>query len=56
MVTDAFNREQEIRLGGRRGRVNRRLASNEFAGKVPDLSIARSHQTKERNVTNTAGS
>src|SRR5437763_17040142 len=35
---------------------NRRLASNEFAGSVPNLSVARSHQTKERNVTNTEGS
>src|SRR5437773_3027959 len=35
---------------------NRRLASNEFAGSVPNLSVAPSHQTKERNVTNTAGS
>ncbi|HAF15826.1 MAG TPA: hypothetical protein DCK99_19455 [Blastocatellia bacterium] len=33
---------------------NRRLALDEFAGSVPNLSAARD-QTKERNVTNTAG-
>src|SRR5438093_8038297 len=35
---------------------NRRLASDEFAGSVPNPSVARSIKPKKENVTNTAGS
>jgi hypothetical protein len=34
---------------------NRRLASDEFAGSVPNPSVARSIKPKKENVTNTAG-
>ena len=54
MARDAFNREQTLHLGGGLAEFNRRLASDEFAGSVPNPSVARS--IKPQKETNTAES